>query len=245
MRALHGRRIEACISLISSILKGDVRSRRDAVKLLEELYETYGVEPIRGRTKINIFDKEMCTVYLVAKYGLGLSYEEYRKMYERIFYVELGAERAADRIRAGEDPVRVVSEELGEANENNIFRVARLEATGVFLEFKREDRLIELLRRLEEAFPDLRHKINGFRRFYIAFRVAQEIAAGGIRNRLEKEAFKHALCIKLNAVRAAPSDEFVREIAVNVLKAEESFVNNALSLKSINADIVERGEAWA
>lgn len=237
MRALHARRIEACISLLSEILRGEVKSRKEAVKRLRETYDSSGLEPIRGWTKINIFDKEMCTAYLVAKYGLGLDPGEYGKLYEEIFYVEAGAERAAERIRAGDEPARAISEELGDANENLIFRVARLEATAVLLGFKGEEGLVELLRRLEAAFPELKRKINSFRKFYIAFRVAQEIVAGNLRNRLEKEAFKHALCIKLNAEKAAPSDEFVREIAVNVLKAKESYVNNALSLKGIEAEI--------
>ena len=242
MRALHGRRIEACISLLSEILRGEVRNREEAVRRLEEIYNSSGLEPIRGWTKINIFDKEMCTAYLVAKYGLGLDPGEYERLYKRYFYIETGAERAAERIRAGEDPAKVIREELGEVNENLVFRVARLEATAALLGFKSEEGLAELLRRLEEAFPELKRKINGFRKFYIAFRVAQEIVAGNIRNRLEKEAFKHALCIKLNAEKAAPSDEFVREIAVNVLKARESYVNNALSLKGIEAKIAEGEE---
>lgn len=231
MRRVHAKRIEACIDLVSKALKGEVKNRGEAVKELEKLYRALKIEPIRGWAKINLFDKEMCTVYVVAKYGLGLDVNEYRDFYERILGVELSAERAADRIKAGEG-VSAIVEELGSVDENIVFRIARLEATAVLLGFKPEDGLALLLERLSELFPELNHKIAGFKKFYIAFKVAQGIAEGSIRTRFEKEALKHALCLKFRAEKAAPSDEFVREVAVNVLKLQERYVANAVSLGS-------------
>jgi len=237
VRNVHGKRIEACVALVSEILRGDVRDRKEALARLERLYRLNNVEPIRGKSRINIIDKEMCTVYLVARYGLGLDYEEYKELFEGIFHSEVAAERAAERILGSEDPAAVIREELGYVDENTVFRVARLEATAVFLGFRDEDRLVRLIRRLEEAFPDLGIKINGFKRFYIAFKLAQEIASGKIRNRLEKEAYKHALCVKLNAGKAAPPDDMIRDIATNVLKVEESIANNALKLRGVEAEL--------
>ncbi|MEM4530913.1 MAG: DUF2192 domain-containing protein, partial [Thermofilaceae archaeon] len=65
MKALHSERINACLDLISKALRGELRSREDLVLELERIYSQRGIEPIRGRTKINIFDKEVCTVYVV------------------------------------------------------------------------------------------------------------------------------------------------------------------------------------
>ena len=68
--------------------------------------------------------------------------------------------------------------------------------------------------------------------------MAEQIAGGMIRNRIEKETLKHALCLKFNAVKSAPSDSFVREIATKVLKADEFRVNDTLSMVSIEADLL-------
>jgi len=227
---VHAKRVEACIDLISRVLRGDIGSREEAVRELERLYRALGIEPIRGWSKINLFEKELCTVYVVAKYGLGLEVDEYRDLYERVLWLEAGAERAAERIKAGEG-VEAVLEELGSADENVVFRTARLEATAVLLGFKPEEELALLLNRLSELFPALAQRIVGFKRFYVAFRVAQAVAEGVIRTRLEKEAIKHALCVKLGAERAAPPDEFIREIALNVLKLEERRVARVVSTK--------------
>jgi len=239
VRRAHARRIEACIDLVSRALKDEVKNREEAVKELERLYRELKIEPIRGWAKINLFDKEMCTVYVVAKYGLGLDVNEYKDFYERIFGIELKAERAAERIKAGEGASAIV-EELGFIDENTVFRIARLEATAVLLGFKPEDELVLLLDRLGELFPGLNHKIASFKKFYIAFKIAQGIAEGTVRSRLEKEAMKHALCIKFKAEKAAPSDDFIRELAVNVLKLQERYVANAVSLKTPEEEIEEQ-----
>lgn len=230
MKSLHAKRVEVAIDLISKALRGEIDSRRELIAALEEAYTRLGIEPIRGRSKINIYEKEMCTVYVVAKYGLGLDPSEYRDFYEKFLDVELKAEKAAERLKAGEGE-RAAIEEMGSSDENTVFRIARLEATAVLLGFKSDDELATLLRAIEEAFPNLRQKVNGFKKFFIAFRVAQALLAGNVTNRLEKEALKHALCIKFNAVKAAPSDDFIREIAVDVLGASERLVSNALVLK--------------
>ena len=234
MRQVHAKRVEACIDLISKALRGEIETREEAVRELERLYRVSRIEPIRGWSKINLFEKELCTVYVVAKYGLGLEVDEYRDLYERVLWLETRAERAAERIKAGEG-VNAMLEELGSTDENTIFRVARLEATAVLLGFKPEEELVLLLNRLSELFPELAQRITGFKRFYVAFKVAQAVAEGAVRTRLEKEAMKQALCIKLGAEKAAPSDEFIREIALKVLKLEERRIVKAVSANSADA----------
>jgi len=231
-RGLHAKRIEACIELISRALRGEISTRGELVKELELLYERWGIEPIRGRTKINIYDKELCTVYVVAKYGLGLEPDTYRDFYEKFLGPELRAERAAEKLKEGRGADAVL-EEFGAAGEEVVFRIARLEATAVLLGFKREEGLASLLSSLERSFPHLSQKILGFKRFFVAFKLAQAIAVGLVSNRLEKEAYKHALCLRLGAPRAAPSDDLVREILVNVLKGSERLARSVLMLKAL------------
>ncbi len=226
----HARRIEACLDLISRALRGEVASREELVEELRRVYAKYGVEPIRGRAKINIYDKELCTVYVVARYGLGLDPQEYGDFYERLLSVEVRAERAAERLLAGEGREAII-EEMGSDSEEAVFRVARLVATAALLGFRSDEDLARLLDRIERDFPNLSRKIMGFKKFFVAFRVAQAIASGDVDNRIEKEALKHALCLRLNAVGAAPSDDFVRLIASEVLGVGERAVSATLALK--------------
>jgi len=234
MKELHTKRIEAAIDVWSRIMKGEFTSRDQLVDYVEKLYALNGIEPIRGKTKINIYDKELATVYLVGRYGLGLDDEEFSRFAD-LFPIEYKAEKVIEKVLSGEDPREAMLGEYGGVDENTVFRVLRLAMTAVLLGFMPEERFIRLLERFEESFDEYRRKIQGFKRFYIAFRLAEEVAAGRIRNRIEKEAFKHALCLRLKAEKVAPPDSLVREIAIHVLAAPEYKVNDALRVGSIEA----------
>ncbi|RLE66287.1 MAG: hypothetical protein DRJ38_02120 [Thermoprotei archaeon] len=237
MYEVHRRRIEACTYIWSVLLKKTFKERKQVVTFLEKVYKQYNIEPIRGKTKIEIFDKEMATLYLVGKYGLGFNPHDYGDIFNNIFTVELKSERTADIILSGGDPEQAIKENMGDIDENLVFRVIRLIFTASLLGFRDEKDLVKLLEKLEERFPQYGKRFLRFKKFYIAFRIAEGVAIGKIRNRLEKEALKHALCIKLNATRAAPSDSLVREIAVNVLKADEAEVNDALKIDRIELSL--------
>ena len=228
---VHKRRIEACTYIWSILVKNRLRARAKVVELLKRTYRQYNIEPIRGRTKINIFDKEMATLFLVGKYGLGL--KEYHEIFEEVFEKEIRSEYAIDSILSNGNPEKVLKEIMGSTDENAVFRVIRLLFTATLLGFRDEKELILILEKFEQSFPQYRKRFLSFKKFYIAFRIAESIAAGVVRNRLEKEALKHALCIKLNAMKAAPPDNLIREIALNVLKANEIEVNDALRKNSI------------
>ena len=236
MKELHLRRIEAAIDIWSRVLRGEFESREQLVEYLEKLYQVNDIEPIRGKTKINIYDKELATVYLVGKYGLGLDDSEIAG-YLNLFPVEYKAEKVIEQVLKGEPPRSVIEKEYGEVDENTVFRVLRLAMTAVLLGFMSEQEFIDLVEKFEEEFEEYRRKIQGFKRFYIAFRLAEEIAAGNIKNRIEKEAFKHALCLRLKAEKVAPPDWLVREIAIKVLGAPEYKVNDALRVSGIEAKL--------
>lgn len=227
MQALHKKRVEIAINIWGEILAGAFSDRRELVRYLQETYEENDLEPIRGKTKIDIYDKELATVYLVGKYGLGL--EEELDKYSDFFPIERKSDEVLGRVLRGEPPRKVVEEVFGSPDENMVFRVLRLAMTAVILDFMSEDDFVKVLLSFERDFPELEKNIQGFKRFYIAFRLAEEIAAGKVRNRIEKETLKHAMCIRLNAEKAAPPDWFVREIAVEALKIPEHKVNSVLS----------------
>ncbi len=233
MQRLHRKRIEIATKLWSQILRGAFASREELVDTLRKEYERASIEPIRGKSKRNAHDKELVVVYLVGKHGLGIDPEEYSKVYKKLFDLELKCEEAIDRVLSGEDPKEVFNDLFGEITEDIVFRVVRTAYVAALLEFMDEDKLIDLLARLEEGMPELSDRFRRFKKFYIAFRIAEAIVAREIRNRLEKEALKHALCIKFGAEKSAPSDNEVRMIATEVLGMPEYLVNDVLKARDL------------
>lgn len=227
MRVLKDR-VEACIDIWSSILQKHSTSRTAVVKLLQSVYEKRGVEPIRGKTKIKIYDKEMITLYLVGKYGLGIFNSE---LHSDVFKKEMKIESAIDEILSGEDVSRVLKKHFGKVSEDIVFRILRLCLTKVLFGWESEDTLRKILDVFERKLPKLEYKFKMFKRFYIALVLAKNIVEGKVKDRLEKEALKHSLCMRFNAVKCAPSDSFIKDIAVNVFKGSEHQVNKVLSTK--------------
>jgi len=223
---IHATRIEACLEVWSYILKYNVRSREKIRRRLEETYNKYSVEPIRGRTKINIFDKEMITLYLVGKYGLGLDESE---IPNKAFSKEIKIEKTVDSILKGENVEKVIKKHFRRVDENIIFRILRFVLTKILLGWEDEDALIKVFSLFEKKFTKYEKNFKSFVRFYVALRIAEKIVKKEVQNRLEKEALKHSLCLKFNMPKNAPSDNFIREIAVNVFKGEEHEVNTVLA----------------
>lgn len=226
--AYHRDRIEAAVEIWGEILSGSVASREQLAEVLRRVYESLDLEPIRGKTKIDIYDKELATIFLVGKYGLGLD-EELEK-YQDLFKVELAASRALDRVIGGDEPRRALSDAFEKVDENVVFRVLRLAMTATVLGYMEEELFLKVLKSFESSFPEYAPNFLGFKRFYIAYKLAESIARGDVRNRIEKEALKHALCLRLGTERAAPPDWLVREIAVRVLKVPEHRANDVLSV---------------
>lgn len=223
----HKDRLEAAIEIWGEILNGSITTRKQLTELLQQTYTSLDIEPIRGKTKIDIYDKELATVFLVGKYGLGL--EEELEKYRDLFSVEIAADRVLDSVLNGEDPRKAMTEHFDNVDENTVFRVLRLAMTATALNYLEEDQFLKVLQKFENSFTEFEANFLGFKRFYIAYKLAESIARGDIRNRIEKEALKHALCLRLGTDKAAPPDWLVREIAVKVLRVPEYIANDALS----------------
>lgn len=237
MQALHRRRIEIAVKLWGRILQGAYNSREELVSDLEREYRRARLEPIRGKSKRLAYDKELTVVYLVGKYGLGINPEDYPKVYRRLFDLEIKCEEALRRILKGEDARRVLEALFPEVTEDVVFRVVRLAYVAALLEFAEEEDLVRLLGAIESSMPELTDRIRRFKKFYIAFRLAEAIAAREVRNRLEKEALKHALCIKFGAERLAPPDREIRLIATEVLGMPEYLVNDVLKARRLELSL--------
>ena len=217
---LQRQRIEAAIEALSLILSKKVRSRKDAVRIVEEVYRRYALQPIRGRAwPPDIWDKELATLYAVGKYALAV-HEEDSETFRTVFSVEETFEDAATVIlsdRSDDEKRKLVGFLLGgDVESNSLARMFRVIATQVILGFRDERDIEELIRRTAELFPDQSDTARKYARYYIALRVAEAIASGKVRNRIEKEALKQALAARIGLPKILPDDEYIEYIARNV-----------------------------
>jgi len=213
----YRERVEACNEVLAKVLAGRLNRREEVVELLRESYEKRGIEPLRGWSARNLYDKEMAVLYALSKYGLGLSWEDYPQLLE-VFGREEAYEKAYRDILAGVHPQAAVKRNVGEFTQEALFRVLRMAVSLVVLGFEPEDNLAKVFHESLRHLAFFRRNFFTFMRFYVALRTAERIANGEIKTRGEKEAFKLSLCLRMGASNMAPPDELIKLVSRSVFK---------------------------
>jgi len=224
---VHRRRIEIAVDLVGEALEKDW-DRARLEKELSKRYEEEDISPFRGLAlPADIIDKEMSTLYVVSKYGLGLDEET-----SQIFDYERRLEKAAEIIMRKEPDARAkVLELVGEINSNTLSRIFRVVFTAIILGFRQEEDLIRLLHAAQQLFPEEARTVKKYARFYIAFKVAEAIAKGDVYDKLTKEALKQSLALRLNLPKILPDDDYIYTIAKEVFNVNEKKLKNILKVK--------------
>ncbi len=219
---------------LSRILQEKTTDRGKATSILEDTYRKRAIQPLRGKAWPNdIWDKEMATLYVIAKYALMLN-EENPELFHKLFNYEETLEEAANTIleKSPEDARKIVLFLLGgQIDDNTVARLLRVLTTKVVTGFEDEDKLIKLLQLLPKVFPEQEQTVRKYARFYIALRVAQSIAMREIRSRIAKEAFKQALAARIGLPRIMPDDEYIAFIATNVFEVPRKKLSRILGVK--------------
>jgi len=232
-RRTQRARIDAAMEVLSLILQRGIADREEARHLLSEVYQRHAVQPIRGKAwPPDIWDKEMATLYVLAKYAFALD-EENPELFRRLFSYEETLEEAARAVktRSPEEARRLVLFLLGgNADDNTVARLLRVESTKVLLGFGDEENFIELLKKLVDAIPEQEKTVRKYARYYIATRLAQAIAAGLVRNRIMKEAYKQALAAKIGLEKTMPDDSYVWYIAATVFSVPKKRLEKILGV---------------
>ncbi len=213
-RSVYKTRIAAATEILSRLLREHIVDRSLAADILRAVYEERGLKPIMGAaTPPDIYDKELATLYVVAKYGLGLDEEEPR-WFASLFNRELVFEEAAKLIASRRASRQELEKLLGQSlDENLLARILRVVTTKVLLGYASEDDLITLLRAIPETLPDFAKVARKYARFYIALRVAEAIATSEVRDRISKEALKQALAARIGLEKVIPDDRYIAIIA--------------------------------
>ncbi len=235
----YRKRIQIIVDLLGEIVRhGNVTTREELRELVKQTYEKYGIVPIKGKASPpDLYDKEIASLYVIAKYGLALD-DEYPSLFSNLFYTEEKYEEAIKKIL--EDKYEEARKLLLEASSqdqidsNTVARMLRVAFTKLLFGFITEEEFAEILRKTAEAIPEEERTVRNFVRFYIAFKVAEMISKGEIRNKGFKEASKKAIGLRLGFPRIAPRDDYIEAIAKEVFMVPDKILEKIL--------VVNRGE---
>ncbi len=229
-KQLHKDRIEAALTLLERVLTGAVTSRSALVAELQALYREKGIEPFRGLSREGVYDKEIATVYLVGVYGAAvLSPGEY----DNIFYIENKAVEAVEIIKSVTEVVSPDVKEMlmkkteeikGKSTEEKVFRVLRVVFTGAILGYYPEILMVKSIKTYEMVYPNLSERLVNYAAFYSAYKIAEEIALGKIRNPDDLKIQKYTYCLKLGFQKCKPSDKLIAEVAGSIYKVNKTLL---------------------
>jgi len=225
-------RIEALIKVWSEITSSNRRdwTREELADLVFAEYSKRRIEPLRGKQRPpDIFEKELSSLYYVGKYGLGLS-DEYPEIFEGPLSLESKIDKILGKIADNED--FNLRDYLGDLDKNTLIKILRVPFTGVILGFIDEKLFSVFMNKLTQEYPEFEDTIKNYKRFYIAFKLAESIAKREVRNKVAKEALKHAIAVRINSQKNMPSDKYVYTIASEVFKIPSKILQKILSLHS-------------
>lgn len=194
----YARHVEAYLEALSKLMRDADPSRAEAVNAVKTALEARGIGPIAPMRTKEAYKAELCSLYAVAKRGLGLNLNDYPKLKE-LFGKEEACEEAYLKLCEGLK---------GERLRGALRMGLRLTALG----FEEEERF---LKACEKLLPP--HALNNALRFYAALKVAEEIARNKVKTREELTALRHAQPVKMGRDgMVTPSEALTLAVAENV-----------------------------
>ena len=226
VKEIYKERIKVLTELWSRILEDQNLTREDVIKLLKESYEEKGIKPIRGFKAEDLYEKELISLYVVGKDGLGL-FEEYKDLFNRLFSFEITYDEALNLIL--ENKPFEAYEKL-DKDKGNVAKTLRLIFTETIFSFKPEELLFKALRNLNNTnLDELKHTAISFSRFYTAFKLAEGIAERSIKDRISLEAMKKAIAINIGISYPLPKPKYISLIATEVFNINQRVLKRIFS----------------
>jgi len=227
-------RVQLIIDCWSRILRGEARSRDDVARILKELYEKHKVEPIRGVSKpADIYDKEIASVYVIGKYGLGLDQEiDSSEDLRNIFSIEIDAENLVKLMIRGKTRKEICEEWkdlCSKLNEFLILRSLRFAFTMMYFDFLSKEDFNKFLRKLYEEFQEYGETIRRIAKFYLAYRLGEILSKNEAINKIDFDIKRNILGLELGIPRAVPGPRYVIDVAKHFFNLPKSVVDRVIS----------------
>ncbi|MFN3268212.1 MAG: DUF2192 domain-containing protein, partial [Zestosphaera sp.] len=147
--------------------------------------------------------------------GLGIN-TEFKELMSRVFNKELTYEDTY-LLLSRDTPPETIREEIqalvGNIDESYITRVLRYALILYHLDFESFEKVIKVLKKAYQTFPEFSDAIRRFAKFVISVKLAEEISQGIIKNKIEKEIRKQLISLEIGLPKSTPSDDYVMKVA--------------------------------
>ncbi|AOL16224.1 hypothetical protein BFU36_05310 [Sulfolobus sp. A20] len=206
----------------------DSITRDDLVEILKNAYIKRNIKPFRGFNANNLYEKELVSLYVIGKHGLGL-FDENKNIFDKLLDKEEKYEYISNLILDGK--VREAFD-LAESSKDNLAKALRMTFTEVIFSFEPDEKLYRSLRNLNASDNDqIKHTAKSFSRFYTAFKLAEGIAEGSIRDKLTYIAMKKSIAISIGIDYPLPKLSYVDLIAKEVFNLNKKILTRVLGSK--------------
>ncbi len=233
------KRVRVLVDTWCEIILRNIRTREEAVELLKSMYEHSSVTPIKGAsTPPDLFDKEMISLYIVGKYGLGIDKEVPPEVIDNIFGFEKRLERFVELVKKVESYDELCREDpelCKELSDNFIARALRYAFTLTYFGFAKDEEFRSILKKLYALLPQFADTVRRFAKFYIAFKVGEMIHRGELRNKMDVGIAKNTIALDLSIPNAVPNNRYIIEVAKNFFRLPTRILNE-LSRRSGGGD---------
>lgn len=230
-------RIMAAVNVWGEILRSNILNREDVINIMKDVYKKMNVEPIRGASSpSDIYDKEMITIYIIGKWGLGLDEEVPIEIINSLFDKEMLFEKLYNNIiqaSTRDEACRNIEEICKSINEAFIARVLRFIFTLYYFSFIDYKNMIALIKKLYTLFPEFQETTRRFVKFVIAYEVGSRISSGKIRNDMELSMAKNIIALDIGIPKALPSTNYIVEVSRHFFTLQENILK---SLKTSSAE---------
>ncbi|TRM79318.1 hypothetical protein DJ524_09890, partial [Sulfolobus sp. D5] len=110
----------------------DSITRDDLVEILKNAYIKRNIKPFRGFNANNLYEKELVSLYVIGKHGLGL-FDENKNIFDKLLDKEEKYEYISNLILDGK--VREAFD-LAESSKDNLAKALRMTFTEVIFSFE-------------------------------------------------------------------------------------------------------------
>lgn len=233
----YRHRIRVLVDIINEIINlGESIDRRGVVEIVRKRYDKHGLKPIKGKSNPDdIYDKELSSIYVIGKYGLGID-NEYPELFNKIFFVEKVLEECVELLISGKySEARELLKTISSSSvidSNTLARMLRIPFTKLLFGFTSEEEFSNILKKSIDVFPEEARTVRNYVKFYIAFKTADMIYRGMIRDKSYKEAYKKALSLRTGFPRVVPDDKYIFTIASEIFSIPKDVLNKVLNIKN-------------
>lgn len=220
----------AAVNVWSEVLRSNIFKREDVISIIKSVYEGMNVEPIRGvSSPPDIFDKEMITIYIIGKWGLGLDREIPIEIISSVFNKEILIEKLYNNVLQSsnrDEMCKSIDEVCKSIDETFVARVLRFAFTLYYFGYTDYTNIISFIKKLYTLLPEFQETIRRFVKFVIAYEVGARISSGKIRNDIELNMAKNIIALDIGIPKTLPSTNYIIEVSKHFFTIQENILKS-------------------